>query len=93
MKNKLLIRIFFLVLFLSALAFLVFNENGILKYAKLKNEINNLENEINKAEEKLKQLQTEIDSLQKSDFKIEQVAREKYNMLKPNEKVFKVEEN
>lgn len=82
-----------MVLFLAVFAFLFFNENGILKYIKLRNEISNLENEINKTEEKLKQLQTEIDSLQKSDYKIEQVAREKYNMLKPNEKVFRVEEN
>lgn len=82
-----------MVLFLAVFAFLFFNENGILKYIKLRNEISNLENEINKTEEKLKQLETEIDSLQKSDYKIEQVAREKYNMLKPNEKVFRVEEN
>lgn len=82
-----------MVLFLAVFAFLFFNENGILKYIKLRNEISNLEKEINKTEEKLKQLQTEIDSLQKSDYKIEQVAREKYNMLKPNEKVFRVEEN
>jgi len=80
-------------LLLAVFAFLFFNENGILKFIKLKKEIGNLEDEINKAEERLKQLQTEIDSLQKSDFKIEQVAREKYNMLRRNEKVFKVEEN
>ena len=93
LKNKLLLKILFLVVVLGAISFLVFNENGVLKYLKLKNELNRMDNEILQAEEKIKVLQTEIDSLNTSNAKIERVAREKFNMMKKNEKVFKIEEN
>ncbi len=92
-KNKLLLRILFLVVVIGAVSFLVFNENGILKYLKLKGELSRMDDDIRKAEEKIKNLQTEIDSLQTSKAKIEQVAREKFSMMKKNEKVFKIQEN
>jgi cell division protein FtsB len=92
-KNKLLFSILFLVIALGAVSFLFFNENGVLKYLKLKGELRKLDSEIRAAEDSLKMLQSEIDSLNTSDAKIEQVAREKFNMMKKNEKVFKIEEN
>ncbi|MEJ5352242.1 MAG: septum formation initiator family protein [Melioribacteraceae bacterium] len=90
-KRKIYNIVFFSLLML-AFIYLLFNENGILKYIKAKNEIKKLEQEINNAEMKLHLLQLEIDSLKTSKEKIEKVAREKYHMLKPNEKVLKVEE-
>ena len=92
-NNKLLLRIFFLVVIIGAISFLVFNENGIIKYMKLKSELNRIDEDIRKAEDRIKTLQSEIDSLHTSKAKIEQVAREKFNMMKKNEKVFKIEEN
>lgn len=91
-SNKLLIRIFIIMIFLAAISFLVFNENGLLKYLKMKNELNQLNDQILKAEDRLRSLTAEIDSLKTSMAKIEKVAREKFDMMKKNEKVFKIEE-
>lgn len=91
-SNKLLVRIFIIVIFLVAISFLVFNENGLLKYLKMKNELNQLNDQILKAEDRLRLLTAEIDSLKTSRAKIEKVAREKFDMMKKNEKVFKIEE-
>ncbi len=91
--NKLLIRIFLTVMLLAAFLFLLFNENGFLKFLKMKNELQLLNEDIRKAEEKIESLGAEIDSLKTSKAKIEKVAREKFDMMKKNEKAFKIEEN
>ena len=85
--------IIYLVLILVGLIFLVFNEYGIIKYLKLKKELEMLKNEINETELNLKVLDAEIDSLQSNLFKIEKIARERYHMMGKNEKVLRVEEN
>lgn len=92
-KSKLLLRISLVVVILGALAFLFLHENGILKYLELKSELNKIDSEITASEEKLKSLQAEIDSLKNSKEKIERVAREKFNMMKKNEKAFRIDEN
>ena len=91
-NNKLLKRLIIILILLGSLAFLFFNENGILKYLKTKSELKNLDQELQKAVEKVKALEREIDSLKTSKEKIEKVAREKFHMMKKNEKVFKIEE-
>ena len=58
----------------------------------LKNKIKNLNTEIEKSENQINSLEMEIDSLKNSDSKIEQVAREKYNMQRADEKAYKIEE-
>ena len=93
LKSKLLLRISLVVIILGALAFLFLHENGILKYLELKSELNKIDSEITASEEKLKSLQAEIDSLKNSKEKIERVAREKFNMMKKNEKAFRIDEN
>lgn len=90
-RRKIYNLIFFSFLII-AFIYLFFNDNGIFKYLKAKNEIRKLEVEIRKAELKLHALQLEIDSLKFSKEKIEKVAREKYHMSKPTELVIKVEE-
>lgn len=91
-KSKLILQLIILVTVLTALAFLVFNENGIIKFLKLRNELHTLEEEIEKSEEKLISLKKEIDSLKTEMHKIEKVAREKYNMMLPNENALRIEE-
>jgi cell division protein FtsB len=91
-NKKLVIRIAVAVVFVAALAFLFLNENGILKYISMKNEIRKIDQDINKAEDRLRAIEAEIDSLKTSKVKMEQVAREKFHMMKKSEKVFKVEE-
>jgi cell division protein FtsL len=91
-KNK-IARYGFILLLLIGLAFLVFNNSGYLKYLKLKNEVKEVRNEVSAKELENKNLEAEIDSLEKKNpNKIEQVAREKYGMMKKGEKIIKVEE-
>jgi cell division protein FtsL len=92
MNNKLVIRIFIAVLLLAVCAFLVFNDNGVLKYIKSRRELTQMDLQIQKTEERLNALDKEIDSLHTSKEKIEKVAREKFHMMKKNEKVFLLEE-
>jgi cell division protein FtsB len=93
LSKKALSTIIIAIVFFFALAFLVLNENGLLKYLKTRNELNSLDAEIRKTEDKIKSAEMEIDSLKTSKVKIEKVAREKFHMMKKSEKVFKIEEN
>ena len=88
--RKLRVYIFF-ILFLIAVVFLFFNENGVLKYSKLQSEVNSLNEQIQKLQDQNKSLEAEIDSLQrKVPAKIEKIAREKYGMKRPGEKSIEV---
>jgi cell division protein FtsB len=80
-----------LVIFAGALIFILFNENGILKFIKLRGEINKLDDDIKKAELKLNKLLEEIDSLNTDKAKIERVSRERYHMMLPNENVIRIQ--
>jgi cell division protein FtsB len=83
----------FLILFLIGLAFLFFNEFGILKYQNLKNDVKSLNDQITNTQKDNKALQEDIDSLQKKiPAKIEKTAREKYHMIRKGEKVIRVRE-
>lgn len=92
LSNKLIVRLVFTFVIISVIAFLVFNENGILKYLSLKNELHELDLQINTAEEKIRMLESEIDSLINSKEKMEIVARERYHLMLPDERVLKIEE-
>jgi cell division protein FtsB len=91
-KKKLILRILALAISLAVLAFMIFNEYGLIKYWNMKKELNQLDNDIRKSETRIKAMEAEIDSLKTSKVKIERVAREKFDMMKKNEKVFKIEE-
>ncbi len=92
LQKKIVIRILIFVIVLGTLSFLFFNENGILKFLKLRSELSRLDDEIRKTELRLQALESEIDSLKTKKEKIERVARERYNMLLPNENVLRIEE-
>ena len=90
-KNKKFKYIIILVLSLGGVAYLIFNESGILKYLKLKQQVNNLNEQILDVDKDNKRMQAEIDSLQKKvPAKIERVAREKYGMIRKGEKTIKI---
>ncbi len=75
--------------------YLVFNNYGVVKYAKVKSELEDLNTRIIQLEEANRNLEAEIDSLKRNvPAKIEKIAREKYDMIRPNEKKieFKAEE-
>jgi len=91
-KNKKFRNYFFLLLFIAGLIFLFFNEQGVIKYLKLKSEVKDINTQMEKVEKENKQLKDEGDSLkQKIPAKIERTAREKYNMIREGEKAIKVE--
>ena len=75
--------------------YLLFNNFGVVKYAKVKSDLEDLNTRITQLEEENRRLEAEIDSLKRNvPAKIEKIAREKYNMIRPNEKKieFKPEE-
>jgi cell division protein FtsL len=75
--------------------YLLFNNFGVVKYAKVKSELEDLNTRITQLEEENRLLEAEIDSLKRNvPAKIEKIAREKYDMIRPHEKKieFKAEE-
>ena len=86
-KNKKYLNIF---LFATALAFLTFNDLGLIKLIAISNEKQAIQNEINNliAEEKV--LMSEINLLQSNPEYIKKIAREKFHMAPPGEKIFRV---
>ncbi len=91
-NKKKISRIIFFITITIIFLFLFFNEYGILKYLQLKNDIGELNSKIEMAESEIKKLKKEIDSLKHSNIKIEKVAREKYHMLRENERALRIEE-
>jgi cell division protein FtsB len=92
-KSKKIKIYIFLILFLIGLAYLFFNEFGILKYQSLKREVKSLNEHISNTQKENKNLEEDIDSLQKKiPAKIEKTAREKYHMIRKGEKAIQVKE-
>ncbi len=95
MKRKTRIRLFFVgfVILIGGM-FILFNENGFLRYLELKNEVDNLGYKIDSMDAENKRLEMEIDSLaRKIPAKIERTAREKYDMLREGETKIEIIEN
>jgi len=90
MNKERSIKIVYVLFIVIILVLLIFNDNGVLQYLNLKNEVNNLEEKIKSTQLQIEKLNSEIDSLQNSDFKIEQVARNKYRMKFENEIPIKI---
>ncbi|MCZ6704051.1 MAG: septum formation initiator family protein [Ignavibacteria bacterium] len=92
-KKKKIFLFLFLAIFLFGICYLIFNENGLIKYVKLEKEINSLNEQLKMLEEGNENLVNEIDSLKKEvPAKIEQIAREKYDMIKEGETTIEVNE-
>ena len=89
-RKKIFFYVFFIII-LTGITYFFFNEHGIIKYVKLNNEIESLNEQIGKLEVENINLKNEIDSLKKEiPAKIEQVAREKYDMIREGEKTIEV---
>jgi cell division protein FtsB len=74
-----------LVILIGAV-FITFNENGLLNYLKLKDELSTINEKAASMDQENKRLEEEIDSLaRKVPAKIEQTAREKHDMLRKGE--------
>ena len=81
------------ILFLIQAFFLIFNEFGLKKWIKLNKTKNHLKTEIQTLLKQQINLQEEIVKLNVDQEYIEKIAREKFMMVKPGEKVFRVIES
>ena len=68
----------------------IFGDHGILQLYKLKKEKEKIQNHITELREEKEELVLEKHRLENDLDYIEKLAREKYRMAKPGEKVFKV---
>ena len=84
---------FFLVIVIIGMIYIFFNEHGVIKYIRLESRVDSMQVELERLKLQNEQFKNEIDSLQKQiPAKMEQVAREKYNMKRESEIKIEVEE-
>lgn len=80
----------YLLVLLLILGYAVFGKKGILQRVELEMENRELREKLKTEQDKSLMLQKEIEDLKTSDKKIEKVAREKYNLVKDGEEIYKV---
>lgn len=90
-KNK-LAKAAAIIFSLLIFAFILFNDYGIVNYLKLKYKLDSINSDIEKVENNISKIEAEIDSLKTSNFKLEKVARERYNMIRKGEKTLIIED-
>ena len=83
------IMIFPLILILGGL-FLISNDMGIVRWYQLRKERNRIQAEIDQFIKNEAILTDELDRLKNDEEYIKKIAREKFHMVKPGEKVFRV---
>ena len=81
--------IVFLIFFSFAIVF-IFGDHGLLKLYKIKNEREIIQKKISQLREEKEYLKNEKSKIENDLDYIEKIAREKYKMVKPGEKIFKV---
>ncbi|HEY9186960.1 MAG TPA: septum formation initiator family protein [Ignavibacteria bacterium] len=88
--NKKLIIIFFII---PILLFIIFNNKGLWQRVKLEKEKESINTQIKEEEKKQKYYLNEIYLLKNDSSKIEKVAREKFNMKRSGETIYKRKDN
>ena len=78
---------------LSLVIIFVFGDHGLLKLYKIKNERKLIQNKITNLRAERETLKNEKNKIANDLNYIEKIAREKYKMVKPGEKIFKVIDN
>ena len=78
---------------LSLVIIFVFGDHGLLKLYKIKNERKLIQNKIATLRAERETLKSEKNKIENDLNYIEKIAREKYKMVKPGEKIFKVIDN
>ena len=82
----------FLICFSLVIVF-IFGDHGLLKLYKIKNERQMVQKKITLLREEREKLKAEKIKIENDLSYIEKIAREKYKMVKPGEKIFKVIDN
>ena len=87
-RNKLLIVFF--VLFFIYISYTIYNQN--LKFSELKKEEVFYENHMKNTSKKIEEVTEDLEKSQSLEA-IEKIAREKLNMVKPNEIIYIIQDN
>ena len=77
----------------SLIIVFIFGDHGLLKLYKIKKERQMVQKKIALLREEREKLKTEKIKIENDLSYIEKIAREKYKMVKPGEKIFKVVDN
>lgn len=93
MKSFLTLTNLLMVLIVAGCVSLIFfSDRGLINLWSLKNEKLEIQNEINSLRSQIAMLEKEEERLKFDEKYIEKIAREKFKMVKPGERVFKVAE-
>ena len=88
--NKRLLLLTFLGLIVSLF---LFDDLGLLKLHSLRQERTKIQSQIDDLITRKAHLDKEIQKIKNNDIYLEKIAREKFQMVKPGEKVFRVIQN
>ena len=78
------------IIVVGCISLLLFSDRGLINLWSLKKEKLEIQNEINDLRNQIAMLEKEEDKLKFDEKYIEKIAREKFKMVKPGERVFKV---
>ena len=76
----------------GCMSLILFSDRGLINLWSLKKEKLEIQNEINDLRNQIALLEKEEEKLKFDEKYIEKIAREKFKMVKPGERVFKVSE-
>ena len=85
-----LTNILMVALVIGCISLLVFSDRGLIYLWSLKKEKLEIQNEINNLRNQIAIIEKEEEKLKFDEKYIEKIAREKFKMVKPGERVFKV---
>ena len=78
---------------ISLIIIFIFGDHGLIKLYKIKSKRGEIQNHITQLREEREKKKEERNKIENDLEYIEKIAREKYKMVKPGEKIFKVIEN
>ena len=78
---------------MSLIIIFIFGDHGLIKLYKIKSQRKKVQSHITQLGEEREKRKEEKNKIENDLDYIEKVAREKYKMVKPGEKIFKVVEN
>ena len=81
------------VISIFGLGLFIFDDLGLLKWYSLRKERIRIQYEIDELIQREAHLTEEISKIKSDDTYLEKIAREKFQMVKPGEKVFRVVDN
>ena len=87
-----LTNILMVTIVVGCISLLLFSDRGLINLWSLKKEKLEIQNEINDLRNQIAMLEKEQEKLKFDEKYIEKIAREKFKMVRPGERVFKLKE-